>query len=101
MRRPRPASARQSGQQSAHNPGHQSAQHFDQPPHNATTVTPPPAQSPSQPPVREADARLEAMVRELSEALDKAEQENRRGRFYAQLAGALDLDDVLARTLEA
>ena len=40
-------------------------------------------------------------MRELREALDRAEQENRRGRVIKQLAGALDLDDVLARTLEA
>jgi diguanylate cyclase (GGDEF)-like protein len=46
------------------------------------------------------DPRLEAMILELKQALDRSEQENRRGRFLAQLAGALDLDDVLARTLE-
>ena len=40
-------------------------------------------------------------MRELSEALDRAEQENRRNRFIKHLAGALDLDDVLARTLAA
>jgi diguanylate cyclase (GGDEF)-like protein len=49
----------------------------------------------------DSDMRLEAMVRELKDALERAEQENRRGRFLTQLAGALDLDDVLGRTLEA
>jgi diguanylate cyclase (GGDEF)-like protein len=49
----------------------------------------------------DGDTRLELMVRELSQALERAEYENRRGRFLAQLAGALDLDDVLGRTLEA
>jgi hypothetical protein len=49
----------------------------------------------------EPDARLEAKLRELTEALDRAEQENRRGRFLERMQGALDLDDVLARTLEA
>src|SRR4051812_10027172 len=49
----------------------------------------------------ESEARLESRVRELTHALERAEYENRRGRFLAQLAGALDLDDVLARTLEA
>ncbi len=49
----------------------------------------------------EAPAPLEATVRELSEALERAREENRRGRFLAQLAGAIELDDVLARTLEA
>jgi diguanylate cyclase (GGDEF)-like protein len=49
----------------------------------------------------DSNARLESMVRELTEALQRAEQENRRGRFLSQLSGALDLDDVLGRTLEA
>ena len=49
----------------------------------------------------EGEARLESMVRELSQALERSEYENRRGRFLAQLAGALDLDDVLGRSLEA
>jgi diguanylate cyclase (GGDEF)-like protein len=77
------------------------AQQTDQLPHYASAVTPPPWQTPSPPTAHEPDPRLQATVRELSEALDRAEQENRRGRFLAQLAGALDLDDVLARTLEA
>ena len=45
--------------------------------------------------------RLETRVHELSRALERAEHENRRARFVVQLSGALDLDDVLARTLEA
>lgn len=49
----------------------------------------------------EGEARLESMVRELSQALERSEYENRRGRFLAQLAGALELDDVLGRSLEA
>src|SRR5262249_56059028 len=54
-------------------------------------------------PPRDADggARLETRVQELSQALERAEHENRRARFVVQLSGALDLDDVLARTLEA
>ena len=48
----------------------------------------------------EGEARLETVVRELSQALERAEYENRRGRFLQQLAGALDLDEVLARTLD-
>ena len=52
-------------------------------------------------PFYEGEARLESRVRELTQALERAEYENRRGRFLAQLAGALDLDDVLGRTLEA
>ena len=49
----------------------------------------------------DGEARLESQVRELSQALVRAEYENRRARFVVQLSGALDLDDVLARTLEA
>jgi diguanylate cyclase (GGDEF)-like protein len=52
-------------------------------------------------PFYEGEARLESRVRELTQALERSEYENRRGRFLAQLAGALDLDDVLGRTLEA
>jgi diguanylate cyclase (GGDEF)-like protein len=63
-------------------------------------VTAPPVTSVTAVPA-EPDARLEAKLRELTEALDRAEQENRRGRFLERMQGALDLDDVLARTLEA
>ena len=45
--------------------------------------------------------RVDDVVRELSTALERAQRENRRGRFLAQLAGALDLNEVLGRTLEA
>ena len=48
-----------------------------------------------------AGGRLDEVVRELSAALQRAQEENRRGRFLAQLAGALDLNEVLGRTLEA
>ncbi len=48
-----------------------------------------------------SQGQLETTVRELSEALERAREENRRGRFLAQLAGAIELDEVLARTLEA
>jgi diguanylate cyclase (GGDEF)-like protein len=62
----------------------------------ATPPTPPPV------PITSYESeRLEAMVRELRDALERSQAENRRGRFLSQLAGALDLDDVLVRTLEA
>jgi diguanylate cyclase (GGDEF)-like protein len=64
----------------------------------AAEPTPP---QPATPVSHDSNARLESMVRDLTEALQRAEQENRRGRFLSQLAGALDLDDVLGRTLEA
>ncbi len=49
----------------------------------------------------ELDERMEAMVRDLSEALERAQQENRRARLLGELGGTIDLDEVLARTLEA
>ncbi len=52
-------------------------------------------------PFAEGEAQLESRVRELSQALERAEYQNRRARFVVQLSGALDLDDVLGRTLEA
>jgi diguanylate cyclase (GGDEF)-like protein len=62
----------------------------------ATEATPPPV------PITSYESeRLEAMVRELRDALERSQAENRRGRFLSQLAGALDLEDVLGRTLEA
>jgi diguanylate cyclase (GGDEF)-like protein len=69
-------------------------------------ITHNPAPLPVPRPVPEAlpepgDPRLEQLVRDLSQRLEVAELENQRGRFVSQLLGALDLEDVLARTLEA
>jgi diguanylate cyclase (GGDEF)-like protein len=41
------------------------------------------------------------MVRELSEALERAQEEGRRNRFLGELGASIDLDEVLSRTLEA
>jgi diguanylate cyclase (GGDEF)-like protein len=51
--------------------------------------------------VSELNARMESMVRELSEALEQAREESRRNRFLGELSGSIDLDEVLSRTLEA
>src|SRR5215213_10091480 len=51
--------------------------------------------------VSKMNTRMEAMVRELSEALERAEEEGRRNRFLGELGGSIDLDEVLSRTLEA
>jgi diguanylate cyclase (GGDEF)-like protein len=51
--------------------------------------------------VSEMNARMEAMVRELSESLERAQEEGRRNRYLNELAGSIDLDEVLSRTLEA
>jgi diguanylate cyclase (GGDEF)-like protein len=47
------------------------------------------------------NARMESMVRELSESLERAQEEGRRNRYLTELAGSIDLDEVLSRTLEA
>jgi len=51
--------------------------------------------------VSDMNARMEGMVRELSEALERAQEEGRRNRFLGELGASIDLDEVLARTLEA
>jgi diguanylate cyclase (GGDEF)-like protein len=47
------------------------------------------------------DERMQAMVRDLSEALERAQEENRRSRVLGELAGTIDLDEVTMRTLDA
>jgi diguanylate cyclase (GGDEF)-like protein len=51
--------------------------------------------------VSEMNARMERMVRELSEALERAQEDGRRNRFLGELGASIDLDEVLSRTLEA
>jgi diguanylate cyclase (GGDEF)-like protein len=51
--------------------------------------------------VSDMNIRMEAMVRELSESLERAQEEGRRNRYLTELAGSIDLDEVLSRTLEA
>ncbi len=51
--------------------------------------------------VSEMNTRMESMVRELSEALERAHEEGRRNRFLGELGASIDLDEVLSRTLEA
>jgi diguanylate cyclase (GGDEF)-like protein len=51
--------------------------------------------------IAEMEARMEAMVRELSDALEHAEEENRRGRMLGDLPGTIDLDQVLERAVGA
>src|SRR4051812_49549029 len=47
------------------------------------------------------NSRMEGMVSELSEALEHAQEEGRRNRMLGELAGTIDLDEVLTRTLDA
>src|SRR5437588_10845293 len=47
------------------------------------------------------NARMDELGRELAAALERAEEEGRRSRIFGELAGSIDLDEVLTRTLEA
>jgi diguanylate cyclase (GGDEF)-like protein len=51
--------------------------------------------------VAEMESRMESMVAELSRALVRAEEESRRTRMLGELAGSIDLDEVLDQTLQA
>ncbi len=51
--------------------------------------------------VRVLETRMDELGRELAGAVDRAEEEGRRSRFLGEIAGSIDLDEVLARTLEA
>jgi len=47
------------------------------------------------------NARMDELARELAGAVERADEEGRRSRFLGELAGSIDLDEVLSRTLEA
>jgi diguanylate cyclase (GGDEF)-like protein len=51
--------------------------------------------------VRELEARMDEMVRELTGALEESQIEGKRSRMLGELAGSIDLDEVLTRVLEA
>jgi diguanylate cyclase (GGDEF)-like protein len=51
--------------------------------------------------VASLNARMDELGQELAVALDRAEEESRRSRIFGELAGSIDLDEVLTRTLEA
>jgi diguanylate cyclase (GGDEF)-like protein len=51
--------------------------------------------------VQELTARMDGMVRELHAAVDRAPDDDQRARILGELAGTIDLDEVLARVLEA
>jgi diguanylate cyclase (GGDEF)-like protein len=46
------------------------------------------------------NARMDELGQELAHALERAEEEGRRSRIFGELAGSIDLDEVLSRTLE-
>jgi uncharacterized membrane protein YccC len=51
--------------------------------------------------VRALNARMDELGRELAGALERAAEEGRRSRILWELASSIDLDEVLARALEA
>jgi diguanylate cyclase (GGDEF)-like protein len=51
--------------------------------------------------VASLNSRMDELGKELAGALERAEEEGRRSRIFGELAGSIDLDEVLARTLEA
>jgi len=51
--------------------------------------------------VRILETRMDELGQELAGAVERAEEEGRRSRFLGEIAGSIDLDEVLARTLEA
>jgi diguanylate cyclase (GGDEF)-like protein len=51
--------------------------------------------------VETLEKRMDELATELAGAVERAEEEGRRSRFLGEIAGSIDLDDVVARTLEA
>jgi diguanylate cyclase (GGDEF)-like protein len=51
--------------------------------------------------VRELEARMDEMVHELTGALEQSQLEGKRTQMLGELAGSIDLDEVLTRVLEA
>jgi diguanylate cyclase (GGDEF)-like protein len=51
--------------------------------------------------VASLNSRMDELGRELAGALERAEEEGRRSRIFGELAGSIDLDEVLSRKLEA
>jgi diguanylate cyclase (GGDEF)-like protein len=51
--------------------------------------------------VRDLESRMDDMVRELTGALEQSQLEGQRTRLLGELAGSIDLDEVLTRVLDA
>src|SRR5438045_3522376 len=51
--------------------------------------------------VHTLEQRMDGLAKELAGAVERAEEEGRRSRFLGEIAGSIDMDEVLARTLEA
>jgi diguanylate cyclase (GGDEF)-like protein len=51
--------------------------------------------------VETLEQRMDELATELAGAVARAEEESRRSRFLGEIAGSIDLDEVVTRTLEA
>ena len=51
--------------------------------------------------MRELTSRMDGLAKELHAALDRTHDDDQRARILGELAGTIDLDEVLARLLEA
>jgi len=51
--------------------------------------------------VQTLERRMDELARELVGAVERAEEEGRRSRYLGEIAGSIDMDEVLSRTLEA
>jgi len=51
--------------------------------------------------VAQLTSRVDELAGDLQQALERAESEGRRGRYLGDLSVSIDLDEVLARTVEA
>src|SRR5207344_3517897 len=51
--------------------------------------------------VDKLEARMDAMVRDLTDTIERTQAEGHRTRMLGELAGSIDLDEVLNRVLEA
>jgi diguanylate cyclase (GGDEF)-like protein len=51
--------------------------------------------------VRDLNSRMDGLFRELTQALERSQEGDRRNKDFGELAGSIDLDEVLTRVLEA
>jgi diguanylate cyclase (GGDEF)-like protein len=51
--------------------------------------------------IRDLNSRMDGLFRELTEALERQQEGERRTKHFGELAGSIDLDEVLTRVLEA
>jgi diguanylate cyclase (GGDEF)-like protein len=51
--------------------------------------------------VKDLNSRMDGLFRELTETLERSSENDRRNTHFGELAGSIDLDEVLTRVLEA